>query len=344
MKKLLTYFLTGAMTLVTSASAIAQTSVMTIHENEAVNLRRFVPKGSYSGITRLSGNTYAVVSDSEQRDGFFKFNIVIDSVTGEIQTVENIGFYSSETTGRDAECVAYNPVRKTIYVGGERNNSVVEYDVNGLSTGRRSGNLIPGSRSNEGMESLCFDTKNNLLWTMSEGTLTSDNNGNHANATNGVANMLRLSAYDVNFKKVREYAYKTDAPENLKKAQHYAMGVSEIAVLDDGRILVLEREAWVPRIKYGAWVVCKLYLVDPSTSKTVSSSVALNNESPFMQKTLLWACNTTMSFNGLNWANYEGMCLGPKLRDGSQTVILISDSQDRYQGILQDWIKTIVIK
>ena len=146
MKKLLTYFLTGAMTLVTSASAIAQTSVMTIHENEAVNLRRFVPKGSYSGITRLSGNTYAVVSDSEQRDGFFKFNIIIDSVTGEIQTVENIGFYSSETTGRDAECVAYNPVRKTIYVGGEKNNSVVEYDVNGLSTGRRSGNLIPGTR------------------------------------------------------------------------------------------------------------------------------------------------------------------------------------------------------
>ena len=50
-----------------------------------------------------------------------------------------------------------------------------------------------------------------------------------------------------------------------------------------------------------------------------------------------------MSFNGLNWANYEGMCLGPKLEDGSQTIILISDSQSRYKGVLQDWIKTLVL-
>ena len=48
----------------------------------------------------------------------------------------------------------------------------------------------------------------------------------------------------------------------------------------------------------------------------------------------------------LDWsvANYEGMCLGPKLADGSRTLILVSDSQDNYGGVLKDWFKTIVIR
>ena len=42
-------------------------------------------------------------------------------------------------------------------------------------------------------------------------------------------------------------------------------------------------------------------------------------------------------------ANYEGMCLGPKLPDGRQVIILCADSQDRYMGVLHDWFRTIVL-
>lgn len=38
------------------------------------------------------------------------------------------------------------------------------------------------------------------------------------------------------------------------------------------------------------------------------------------------------------------MCLGPKLEDGSQVLILLSDSQNQYAGVLRDCFKTIVIK
>ena len=44
------------------------------------------------------------------------------------------------------------------------------------------------------------------------------------------------------------------------------------------------------------------------------------------------------------WANYEGMCLGPQLENGDQVIVLVSDSQDGYAGVLKDWFKTIVIR
>lgn len=341
MKK--TFILILSMIAMSISATKAQTSNLTIRENPAVNLKKYVPKGGYSGITRISDNTYAVVSDSESHDGFYKFNITLNPTTGEVENVENVGFYHSETVGRDAECIAYNPTRQTIYVGGERNNSIVEFTLEGKATGLRSGNIIPNTRNNQGMESLCYDINNKLLWTMPESTLKTDNDGNYSQSTNGVANMYRLMAFDTDFNKVREYAYKGDSPENMKEASVYVMGVSDIAALDDGRLLIMEREAYVPKLKYGAWTKTKLFVVDPKQGVPVKSDSPLTAESPFLTKTLLWSCSTTMSFNGLNWANYEGMCLGPKLEDGGQTVLLISDSQNRYKGMLQDWLKTLVI-
>ena len=85
-------------------------------------------------------------------------------------------------------------------------------------------------------------------------------------------------------------------------------------------------------------------MVSPQTSKTINIGEPLTSDSPFMFKSLLWSSKTHMSFRGLNWANYEGMCLGPKLKDGSQTILLISDSQNRHKGVLQDWMKVLVMR
>lgn len=343
MKKRFSIIIAMSIMLISSVHSFAQSSAITIKELPAINLKKHVPAGSYSGITYLTGNTYAVVSDKSDRDGFFKFSISLDNESGEIMTVDNLGFYGSQTANRDAEGIAYNSLRNTLYVGGEKNNTIVEYDLNGMATGIRSGNLFPTSRSNKGVESLCYDKKNNLIWCITESTLTDDNGGNYTTETNGVRNMLRLTALDTSFSKVKEYAYLMDSPDNMKQANTYAMGVSDIAVLDDGRILVLEREAFVPKLRFGAWCTCKIYIVDPKSSSLVESTISLNSSTHFMDKTLLWANTTRMSFEGLNWANFEGMCLGPRLKDGGQPIILISDSENRYKKVLQDWMKVLVI-
>lgn len=86
------------------------------------------------------------------------------------------------------------------------------------------------------------------------------------------------------------------------------------------------------------------FLVNPSNEKRISALDSLNQDSPFIKKQLLTEWRTGLSLVSRSFANYEGMCLGPKLEDGSLVLILLSDSQDQYAGVLKDWFKTIVLK
>ena len=67
----------------------------------------------------------------------------------------------------------------------------------------------------------------------------------------------------------------------------------------------------------------------------------------FLQKKPLFTFSTGIRLLGKkNFANYEGMCLGPKLADGRQTLLLVADSQNRAGNSLyhlKDYIKVIVI-
>ena len=225
---------------------------------------------------------------------------------------------------------------------------------------------------NYNFESLAFDSIRQYLWTIPESTLRKD--GQPATPQNGLANQLRLMRLD--WGKIKEnrnkeeyseqvsskeeyseqesskkdsrymmtYAYQMDQPSTHKKADIYVMGVSELCALPDGQLLILEREAFIPKIKIGAFCKCKLYLVNPLNSENFSMKENISSDTPFLKKRLLAEWKTGLSLSKRSFANYEGMCLGPKLEDGSQVVILLSDSQDQYAGVLKDWFKTIVIR
>ena len=220
---------------------------------------------------------------------------------------------------------------------------------------------------NYNFESLAFDSIRQYLWTIPESTLRKD--GQPATPQNGLANQLRLMRYDwgkmkeensneENSKKdgskensskkdsryMTTYAYQMDKPSTHKKADIYVMGVSELCALPDGQLLVLEREAFIPKIKIGAFCKCKLYQINPLNSEEFSMKENFSSDTPFLKKRLLAEWKTGLSISKRSFANYEGMCLGPKLEDGSQIVILLSDSQDQYAGVLKDWFKTIVIR
>ena len=225
---------------------------------------------------------------------------------------------------------------------------------------------------NYNFESLAFDSVHQYLWTIPESTLRKD--GQPATPQNGLVNQLRLMRLNwgkmkedsnkeeyseqvsskeeyseqVNSKKdsryMTTYAYQMDQPSTHKKADIYVMGVSELCALPDGQLLVLEREAFIPKIKIGAFCKCKLYLINPLNSEEFSMKEKFSSDTPFLKKRLLTEWKTSLSLSKRSFANYEGMCLGPKLEDGSQVVILLSDSQDQYAGVLKDWFKTIVIR
>lgn len=312
-----------------------------------------------SGITHLGGNRYALVSDKEAADGFFVFRIDQNNTTGDVTNVYMEGFYGNarpkvDAHGisiRDCEGVAFFPAANTLFISGEGDQRILEYDLKGQPTGRElnvprifsSQNIV----FNYGFEALCYDKNNHLFWTTSESTLPAD--GYAASAAHpGVNNVLRLQAFGDDLQPVAEYAYKMDAGRKEKFGKTYVFGVPEVTSLPDGRLLVLEREANVTKLGLKSNVRCKLFITDPLHSPQIDSSTKMQtlNQNDFVIKKLLAEWNTKVGAFGVRFANYEGMCLGRTLADGRQTLLLVSDSQGGYRKgpySLKDFIKVVVI-
>lgn len=306
---------------------------------------RDVPAGNYSGITNIGGNEYAVVSDKSDVDGFFVFKIDVDTLSGEIKSVENTGFRGDSLKSADCEGIVFLPSTSTLFISRESDNVIAEYGMDGRATGRRLN--VPQvfrekTAGNYGFEALTYDEQSHRFWTINESALNGD--GERANSTNSVENMLRLQSFNDSLQPESQYFYKMDAPIAASPAGHYVMGVSELLAVGDGRLLVLEREFFVPKAKIGAFVQCKIYEIKPEPEFSVSSGAQISPSTDFLPKKLLHSFTTKLTLFGRSLANYEGMCLGPRLADGSRCVILVSDSQNQYAGVLKDFFRTIIIR
>ena len=302
---------------------------------EQVNFPATIAAGNYSGITWLGGNEYAVVCDKARSDGFFIFHINIDPDTGIISHAYSNEFRSSEYANRDMEGITFFPRDTTIFISGEDDNRIMEYR---LDTGKRTGrelrvpDSLQVSAPNYGFESLTYNAVQHLFWTVSESTLPLD--GKPCTIQEKRENVLRLLCFDEDFELAGSYAYLMDGPEaTATSSGGYCIGVSDLCALDDGRLLVMERELFVPNLRVGAWVNNKIYVVDPTQKMT----------GPFVEKKLLTEFKTKFTGVKNTFANYEGMCLGPKLNDGRQTLVLVCDSQNQYKK-LKDWLMTIIIE
>ena len=337
-----------------------------VRENPQKAFPKTVTAGNYSGIAHLHDDIYAVVSDKSDSALYFNFRIQVNPKTGELEQVENLGFtvrtdgtlndgkpWLGQEKGFDHEAIVKFS-DSTLVIASEGYCRLKEYPI--LPTSADSAKVgyqqnlwesrWPSSEfyPNYNFESLAFDSVHQYLWTIPESTLRKD--GQPATPQNGLANQLRLMRLDWGkiSRYMTTYAYQMDQPSTHKKADIYVMGVSELCALPDGQLLVLEREAFIPKIKIGAFCKCKLYLINPLNSEEFSMKKKFSSDTPFLKKRLLTEWKTGLSLSKRSFANYEGMCLGPMLEDGSQVVILLSDSQDQYAGVLKDWFKTIVIR
>lgn len=322
----------------------AQATMEIVRNNKQKAFKKTIPAGNYSGIAWLGDNKYAVVTDKSDHDGFFVLQIDIDSVTAKIHDARILGFYSSQLPNRDAEGIAYLPESETLLISGESGNDIIEYQMDGQLTGRKVyvPEIFHASTSNYGLESLSYNPSTRRLWTCSESTIPFD--GPQASSTNRVMNRIRVQSFDASLHPLAQYAYQMDEPKAHKRSVNFAMGVSELCALDDGSLLVLEREFRVPKLKIGSYVINKIYQVFPDREETIESDKPLSDDSPYMTKYLLAKWRTRLNITARSIANYEGMCLGPRLTDGSQSIILVADSQNRYKGVLKDWLKTLIIK
>lgn len=312
--------------------------------NKQHHFDKQIPAGNYSGITYLGDNLYAVVSDKSPHDGFFVFKITLNPLTADIVDIRNLGFRGSDITGGDIEAIAYVPSSNMLYITRESDNTIKEYTLEGKITNRQLPTpfVYQRARDNLGLESLTHNAHTHRFWLCNESTLAGD--GEQANAVNGIQNQLRLQSLTTDFIPLHQYAYLMDKPHSTTKANLYDMGVVDVTALDDGSLLVLEREFHIPHSKLGAYVINKIYRVIPEESRRIDETEPLTAQSSYLTKHFVAEWKTRLSIFHQDIANYEAMCLGPRLADGSQVLVLVSDSQNQAGGVLKDWFKTIVVR
>lgn len=312
----------------------AADTLRVVRVNDQKAFPKAIPAGNYSGIVPIDSGLYAVVSDKGD-DGFFVFDIRLDSLSGDILRANNAGFRPSGLSNRDAEGIAWWPDGHTIMTTGEGDGLLREYNMDGTPTIRQV--PLPKASALYGYESLCYDASLRTFWTCPESTLEMD--GAQASPQNPIHNRIRVQRYDEALQPAGDYLYTMDLPEARNMGLHYAFGVSELLAVGDGSLLVLEREFYVPTSKIGAWAQCKLYQCWP-----FSSSDEPEGHPESTHKHLLHEWRTSLGLFGRTLANYEGMCWGPSTADGARVLLLIADSQDQYAGVLKDYLMTIVVR
>lgn len=308
---------------VTATGAVAQDAALFKQKRLS---GKDVASANYSGITRLDGNRYAVVSDKEEKSGFRIFTIDIDTLTGRVLSVTADtlrGFRPAAP--RDEEGICYFPESGTLFISGEEDQQILEYDTLGQPTGRRLD--VPAMfgrkhiQSNRGFEALTYSPSEKRFYAMTESALLRDGGEKSL--------FLRLIAFDNGLRYAGQYAYRMESPAMKQGGRLHLHGVSEVTALPDGRIVVLEREVRIPKGYIGAKARCRLFVVTPEAQNAIDMDTDMGSlpESTYMEKTEIADFTTRLNLLRMNFANYEGMCPGPRLADGRQTLLLIDDTQ-----------------
>ncbi|MCG5261158.1 esterase-like activity of phytase family protein [Cupriavidus gilardii] len=186
-----------------------------------------------------------------------------------------------------------------------------------------------GSRNNATFEGLSLSADGKSLWVSMEGPLYQDG----ALPTPSSGSVSRLLRYDRNGNVLAQYVYPLDpipaAPAPGRSADN---GVTEILAIDDNRLLTLER-AGVQGADGNFTTYVRLYQIDIRGATDVRSLDRLTGASYVpVQKRLVQNLNTL----GLKTVdNIEGMAWGPKLPNGRDSLVLVSDNNFNASQITQ---------
>ncbi|WP_225938364.1 esterase-like activity of phytase family protein [Leptothermofonsia sichuanensis] len=323
------------------------------------------PVGGLSGITydRQRDRFYAISDDRSQLAParFYTLKVTLDSATPEAPKIrqveiENVTFIADED-GKpfpkgtvDPEGIALSPAG-TVFISSEGVSDsrippfVREFD---LQTGQMKRNLliperynpvfeedrqIQGVRNNLGFESLTLSPggygKATLepyrLFTATESALVQDNDLGDAGQGATKNRMLHYVVEDSRALILSGHLYPMEAPP--EGAMYH--GLTELLAVDQGgHFLSLERS-------FGEnGFTAKLFQLATGGANDISAIASLQGNPRGIQsiyKQLVLDLTTI----GIKLDNLEGMTLGPRLPDGSQSLILISDNNFNPQQVTQ---------
>ena len=271
-----------------------------------------------SGIAWVGGDSYIAVDDTDAC--LHPLTLAINPADGSLAT-NGVTFGEPRplADSSDPEACAWDAASGTMWIADEKTTSIREYAPSGGDPRRTA--PVPAAlrrpHNNLGLESLALSDNVLTLWTASEDTLPAD--GDRGSATAG--GLIRLVKFtrdtpQGDWREAGQWSYRVD-PLDSEPHPKAVSGVSELAVLPDGSLLVLERtfavRRRIPSFEF------RLYHADVAGATEVSGLASLKDEA------VTPATKRLLYRSGPGFANYEGMCLGPALADGSRALILVSD-------------------
>jgi hypothetical protein len=173
-------------------------------------------------------------------------------------------------------------------------------------------------RINRGLESLAVDPDGSHIWTATEEAVPADGPGSTADAGT-VVRLMRIAVPGAESAAGEaQFAYQVDPPHRFVRVftGEPLSGVSALVALDRGRLLVLERAAGPGLPPF----MSAIYLVQTHVAADVTDvpdRLATRREL-HIPKERLWR-------DALG-CNVEGLCLGPVLPDGGQTLVAVADN------------------
>ena len=262
------------------------------------------PEGM-SGVSRIGDNRYFCVDD---RGGMLhEIEIVLNEADADGACTAKRGV---RLEGRvDLEGCAYDPLDGRVWVSDEHDASVRQFDP---ETGKETACAeLPevyrkNVRPNRSLEGLAISTDGYRMFVSNEDTLKCD--GSVADTESG--GVVRIQEFvragkGASWVPTRQFRYRTERIDGEGFEGKSISGVAGLCAPGDGTLLVLEREMSQKNPLFPSFHA-RLYEID------------LDTDTIEPQKRLVWEANTM-------FANYEGICLGPKLKDGSKSLILVSD-------------------
>ncbi len=269
-----------------------------------------------SGLTWVGGNRYAAVSD--------KVAAVIPLIIGtdargQVIGVEAAGRIPVTTRLKDFEGIAWNGASGRFHVSAEGGPGIQGFAG---ADGRASPPWkLPSEfgkvRPNLSLESLTFESSAGRFWMANEEALSVD--GPLAGRSNGTA--VRLQEFSEEGKPLRQFCWITEPA--AARFQGAGNGVVDLCLLPGGILLVLERG-------FGSGGLhARIFLADFRGATPTGGLAALPGEPvrPVRKRLLL---DLPAGFT-----NYEGLCAGPELVDGSRLLIMVADSNggDRHRFV-----------
>lgn len=295
-----------------------------------------------SGMSHQAGDLYWFVGDNAGE-------LHLGQLTLDEHTGRPTNFTIKETFklagADDLEGVAYDSQSKTVWVSDETGPAILEYAPSSHQIISRV--TIPtvygSARKNRGFEALALSPDGLSLWVCNENELAADDDGAEAlsefvrlskfcrESKNGKWNLAGQWAYSLSnrsesssAKKVKgekKNGNKKGLTSNIKppKPPKTRNGIADLCVLNDGRLLLLEREK--TKFKKETSFRLAIYELDVTSANDISACATLIGSTPKpVEKRLVYASDTGN-------AMYEGLTQGPTLTDGSRTLILVSDGE-----------------